>query len=88
MTEADGSEVVSTLVYESSVTTDRGVFDVGESVWVTGWPKSKRATYTVHRILWRVGSEEPDIQVVHDHRDNKQIHSVRPDRLSKRRDRR
>ena len=76
------------LSYASEVTTERGTFEVGESVWVSGWPKSKNATYRLHRVVWRDGYPEPDVQVAYDHRGTKQIHSVRPGRVSKRRDKR
>lgn len=75
------------LRYTTEFTTDRGTFEVGESVWVAGWPKSKRATYRVHRLVDRDG-HPLDVQVVYDHRGTRQIHSVRPERVSKRRDRR
>lgn len=76
------------LAYASEVTTDRGTFEVGESVWVAGWPKAKGATYRIHRVLWRDGFPIPDVQVSREHRGTRQIHSVRLDRLGKRRDKR
>lgn len=76
------------MTYASEVTTDRGTFTVGESVWVSGWPKSKNATYRLHRVLWRDGYDLPDVQVSYDHRGTRQIHSVRPERVAKRRDKR
>lgn len=76
------------LTRASEVTTERGTFHVGESVWVSGWPKSKGATYRLYRVLWRDGVDQPDVQVWYDHRGTRQIHSVRPERLGKRRDRR
>lgn len=75
------------LSYHDSIVTDRGEFRVGESVWVAGWPKAKRATYRLHRIVARDGWPL-DVQVAYDHRGTRQIHSVRPERVSKRRDRR
>jgi len=75
------------LRYVTEFTTDCGTFDLGESVWVSGWPKSKNATYRVHRVVCRDGWPA-DVQVSYDHRGTRQIHSVRPERVSKRRDRR
>lgn len=76
------------LRYATEFTTDRGTFEVGESVWVSGWPKSKSATFRVHRLVERDGCPLLDVQVSYDHRGTRQIHSVRPDRVSKRRDKR
>ncbi len=75
------------LTYLSEVRLDHGTFTVGESVWVAGWPKSKGATYRVHRILSR--PDRPlDVQVTFDHRGTRQIHSVDPSRIRRRRDKR
>ena len=76
-----------TIRHDAEVATGRGVFEVGESVWVEGWPKSKNATYRVHRIVVR-DTAPVDVQVAYDHRGTRQIHSVQVDRLNKRRDRR
>jgi hypothetical protein len=70
----------------TEIETDRGTFALGESVWVSGWPKSKAATYRVHRL--RPVPDGIDVQLSYEHRGTRQIHSVRPERLGKRRDRR
>ena len=76
------------LAYHSEFVSGHGRFEVGESVWVDGWPRSKAATYRLHRVLVRDGTDVPDVQVAYDHRGTRQIHSVAPDRIRKRRDRR
>jgi hypothetical protein len=75
------------LSYLSEVRLDHGTFTMGESVWVQGWAKSKGATYRIHRVLSRPGVPI-DVQVSYDHRGTRQIHSVSPSRIRRRRDKR
>ena len=58
-------------------------FAPGESVWVSGWPKSKAATYRLVKV-----DRDGTVQVWRDHRGHARMHSVTADRLGKRRDRR
>lgn len=73
------------LVYETEFTNESGTFELDESVWVDGWPKSKAATFTIKKIVRHKRTEEAHVNLWCERRGTAQSHSVSLDRILKRR---
>lgn len=64
---------------------NRGSFAVGESVWVKGWSRSKRATYLLKKIVTNTETGERWVDIWEQTPSAARMRSVDVDRLGKRR---
>jgi hypothetical protein len=66
---------------------NKGEFTPGESVWVAGWSRSKRATYILQKIVENTRTGDQWVNIWESTPTTSRIRSVAPDRLGKRRSR-
>jgi hypothetical protein len=64
---------------------NKGEFVPGDSVWVEGWSRSKRASYTLLKIVENTATGDWWVDVWELTPTAARIRSVSPDRLGKRR---
>jgi hypothetical protein len=73
------------LVYHETFDNESGAFELGESVWVDGWPKSKSATFTIQGIVLHKRTGQFHVNLWCEKRGTAQSHSIDPARILKRR---
>ena len=79
-------EKPSHLIYHDSLhLANKGEFIPGEVVWVQGWSRSKRATYTLRKIVENTRNGERWVDIWENTPSASRVRSVNPDRLGKRR---